>query len=73
MEKQTDNNFESQMAQLDQLVTDLERGDLSLDLAMKKFEEGVALTRQCQKILAEAEQKLSQLVGSETKDFDING
>ena len=46
------------------LVDELEAGDLPLEKAMKKFEEGIKLTRECQKALKEAEQKVEVLVQS---------
>jgi len=44
----------------------MEQGGLPLDLALKKFEEGVKLTRECQKTLSMAEQKVKILT---EKDF----
>lgn len=54
-------NFEAAMAELEQLVKQMENGDLSLDASLKAFERGVLLTRQCQKSLAEAELKVKML------------
>jgi exodeoxyribonuclease VII small subunit len=67
-------NLEKAIADLEVLVEDLERGDLPLDKAMKKFEDGIRLTRTCQAALKEAEQKVQILLksagGDETlKDF----
>lgn len=55
-------NLEKTLADLELLVEELESGALSLDDAMKKFEEGVKLTRMCQKTLKEAEQKVELLL-----------
>jgi exodeoxyribonuclease VII small subunit len=49
---------------LESLVEELESGDLPLDKAMKKFEEGIKLTRGCQAALKEAEQKVEILMQS---------
>jgi exodeoxyribonuclease VII small subunit len=57
-------NLEKSLADLETLVDELESGDLSLEKAMKKFEEGIKLTRQCQAALKEAEQKVVILVQS---------
>jgi exodeoxyribonuclease VII small subunit len=57
-------NLEKSLADLETLVDELESGDLSLEKAMKKFEEGIKLTRQCQAALKEAEQKVEILVQS---------
>ena len=44
-------NLEKSLADLEALVEELESGDLPLDKAMKKFEEGIKLTRGCQTAL----------------------
>jgi len=64
-------NLEKSLADLEELVEELESGDLPLEKAMKKFEEGIKLTRGCQTALKEAEQKveiLLQNAGSEELD-----
>lgn len=57
-------NLEKSMQKLEDLVEELESGDLPLEKAMKKFEEGIKLTRGCQAALKEAEQKVSILLES---------
>jgi exodeoxyribonuclease VII small subunit len=60
--------FETDLAELEQLVARMERGDLSLEDAIGTFERGVALARACQQALREAEQKvqlLTQEAGTE--------
>ena len=57
-------NLEKSIGDLESLVDELESGDLPLEKAMKKFEEGIKLTRQCQAALKEAEQKVEILVQS---------
>jgi len=57
-------NLEKSLADLESLVEELESGDLPLDKAMKKFEEGIKLTRGCQAALKEAEQKVEILMQS---------
>ena len=57
-------NLEKSLADLEALVEELESGDLPLDQAMKKFEEGIKLTRGCQAALKEAEQKVEILLKS---------
>lgn len=67
-------NFEASIQALESIVTKLEAGDLSLEESLKSFEQGINLTRECQQHLAEAEQKVSLLVGEgeklQTVDFD---
>lgn len=55
-------DFEHSLAELEALVSQMEQGDLSLEDALKAFEDGVQLTRQCQTILNDAEQKVQILV-----------
>ncbi|MDX1515584.1 MAG: exodeoxyribonuclease VII small subunit [Woeseiaceae bacterium] len=57
-------NLEKALTDLEALVEELESGDLPLEKAMKKFEEGIKLTRGCQAALADAEQKVSVLLKS---------
>jgi len=54
--------FEDSLAEIEQLVGQLEQGDISLEESLKSFERGVALTRICQKALQEAEQKVHILI-----------
>jgi exodeoxyribonuclease VII small subunit len=55
-------DFEQALAELETLVGRLEGGDLPLDEALKLFERGVALTRQCQAALQGAQQKVEILL-----------
>ncbi len=64
-------SFESTIAELDQVVDQLENGDLSLDDALKKFERGIALARSGQSKLDEAEQRVSILL-SNTDDAPLS-
>ena len=57
-------NLEKALNDLEVLVEELESGDLPLEKAMKKFEEGIKLTRGCQAALKEAEQKVEILLKS---------
>jgi exodeoxyribonuclease VII small subunit len=54
--------FESALARLEEIVGKLENANLSLDDAMKLFEEGVQLSRDCQKYLEQAEGKVEILL-----------
>ena len=55
-------DFEQSLAELEALVTRLEEGDVPLEEALKTFERGVALTRQCQTALRTAQQKVEILL-----------
>jgi exodeoxyribonuclease VII small subunit len=59
-------NFEKAMAELEQLVTQMEEGDLSLDDSLQAFERGIKLTRQCQHALSQAELKVKTLTAANT-------
>jgi len=60
--KKSSTLFEESLAELEQLVTQLEQGDISLEDSLKSFERGVYLTRTCQQALQEAEQKVQILM-----------
>lgn len=62
MTKQTNYPFETSLKRLEELVDEMENGELSLEASLKTFEEGIRLTRECQQALKEAEQKVSLLV-----------
>ena len=62
MAKQT---FENAMKRLEAIVDELETGELGLDDALKKFEEGIKLSRFCTKKLDESEKKVSLLLQDE--------
>jgi exodeoxyribonuclease VII small subunit len=62
-------DFEQSLSELEALVQKLEQGDVPLEDALKTFERGVALTRQCQTALRTAQQKVEVLLnrnGEET-------
>ncbi|NOQ15103.1 MAG: exodeoxyribonuclease VII small subunit [Methyloprofundus sp.] len=54
--------FEDSLKGLEEIVEQLEQGDISLEESLKSFEQGVKLTRVCQKSLQEAEQKVHILL-----------
>jgi len=60
--KQNNIDFGGALAELEALVEKMEDGNISLEESLKYFERGIALTRTCQKALAEAEQKVQILL-----------
>ena len=73
--KKGESTFEKDLERLEAIVADLEEGGLALDDAIKRFEEGVGLYRQCEKTLKAAERKIEMLVRAadgalETVPFD---
>ena len=69
-------DFEQSLTELEALVAKLEQGDVPLEEALKTFERGVALTRQCQTALRTAQQKVEVLLsrnGEETVEPFLDG
>lgn len=66
-------NFEDSMKKLEDITKELENGELDLNSSMKKFEEGIKLSKECNKILENAEKKITILLQKdgkiEEKDF----
>jgi len=54
--------FEQAMARLEEIVQELDRGDLALEAALALFQEGNALRETCERKLAEAEASVEQLL-----------
>ena len=57
-------DLEKSLSELEAIVEELESGDLPLEKAMQKFEQGIKLTRGCQSALKDAEQKVEILMKS---------
>ena len=49
-------NFEKKLGRLEEIVQNMEEGDLALEDSLKMFEEGVKLSRECHEQLSQAEQ-----------------
>lgn len=64
-----DMDFEKQIAELENIVKMLESGSISLDDSLALFEKGIKLTKSCQKMLDEAEKKVSVLVSDGSGDM----
>lgn len=58
-------NFEEAMKKLEQITAELEKGDLSLDESVKKFEEGINLSKECNKILEDSEKRINILINND--------
>lgn len=65
--KKQNYDFEGSLQNLEHLVEQMESGDLSLEKALATFEQGIQLTRECQTMLNEAEQKVQLLVENNGK------
>jgi len=71
-----DQSFEKSMKQLEEIVHDLEDGELPLEKAIKKFEEGMKLSKICSDKLDAVERKISIIMKDTDgrpmeKDFEV--
>jgi exodeoxyribonuclease VII small subunit len=61
-------DLESSIAEINKLIEQMEQGELSLEQSLEKFERGITLIKHCQKVLAEAEQKVQILIQNNGKE-----
>ncbi len=59
--------FETQLKRLENIVQQLEGGDVALEQALSLYEEGVRLTKECALQLEDVQRKIEQLVKDSTK------
>lgn len=64
--------FEESMKNLEAIVTELEKGELSLDESVEKFEEGIKISKECNNILESAEKKISILLQNDEEITEEN-
>ena len=66
-------SFESKMEELEKIVSELEKGDLSLEDSVKKFEDGMKISKQCSDLLENAEKRITILLNEngEIKEEDF--
>ena len=67
-------NFEEQIEELESIIKELEAGKLNLDESVEKFEEGMKISKECSKMLEDAERKITILLNKdgnvEEEDFE---
>jgi len=63
--KMKEEDFETKMQALEKIVSDLEKGDLNLDESVKKFEEGMKISKECSKMLEKTEKRITILLNDE--------
>lgn len=63
--------FEEALKKLEKIVQDLEKGNLTLDEALKKYQEGIELSRQCSQRLESAKKKIDTLVKNKKGEFEL--
>lgn len=61
-------NFEESMKELENIASQLEKGDLTLDESVQKFEEGMELSKKLNKVLEDSEKRINILI---EKDGEI--
>lgn len=68
-------SFEEQINELENIIKELEEGKLNLDESVSKFEEGMKISKECSKMLENAEKKITILLNDENgevKEEDFN-
>jgi exodeoxyribonuclease VII small subunit len=63
--------FEEALKRLEKIVEDLEKGDLSLDEALKKYQEGIELSRLCSQRLDSVKKKIDILSKNKKGEFEL--
>lgn len=66
-------NFEQSLQQLEQIVNQIERGEVSLEESIEKYAQGVELIKKCRAILNQAEKKITLLAQNEQGQLDTDG
>ena len=72
--KQATFDFEQALENLEELVSSMEDGELTLEESLPAFEKGIKLTRECQSALKNAEQKVQLLLNEngDTEEIDLD-
>lgn len=63
-------NFEEAINELDEIVGNLDKGNLTLDNALDEFKKGIEIYKKCQKKLEETEGKVKLILDNEEIDFE---
>lgn len=63
--------FEEALKKLEKIVEDLEKGDLSLEEALKRYQEGIELSRICHQRLESAKKKIEILTKNKKGEFEL--
>ena len=64
-------SFEAAMERLEEIVTELEAGDLTLDASLARYEEGLGAIRQCYALLDTAEKRIEALIKGEDGEATV--
>ena len=63
-------SFEEQITELEKIINELENGNLNLDDSVVKFEEGMKISKECNKMLENAEKKITILLNNENGEVN---
>lgn len=66
------NNFESQLTELEKIVNNLENGNVPLEDALKEFQEGVKISRTLEKKLTQAEETVAKLIDTDGSEHRLD-
>ena len=64
----TELSFEQAMKELEELVTQMEQGDISLEKSLTQFERGIHLAKHSQALLTKAEQRVKILTEQDSDE-----
>ena len=63
-------SFEEQIAELEKIINELENGNLNLDDSVEKFEEGMKISKECNKMLENVEKKITILLNGQDGEVE---
>lgn len=63
--------FEENLKELETIVAELEKGELTLDESISKFERGIAVSKECNTKLENAEKKINILLDGKEEKFEV--
>ncbi|WEG73845.1 exodeoxyribonuclease VII small subunit [Vagococcus intermedius] len=69
MVKKTEMTFEESMSALEQIVRELEQGDVPLEKALEQFQTGIELSKVCQETLSKAETTLTKIMTENNEEI----
>lgn len=64
-------NFEQALEQLEKITQELESGDLSLEMSLKKFDEGMQLADFCNQKLSDAKIKVKMILAKDGRNEEV--
>lgn len=71
MAEKKEKSFEEELEELNKIAEELENGELTLEASVKKFEEGIKISKKCNEALDKAEKKITELVNKEGKIDEV--